>query len=135
MFRIEKLSALINRQMLLYVGVGLFGAFIEWYAFLLLTTVVKSILIANIIAFHLAFLTCFFLHHFFTYKLPYSGLYNLIKGLSKFGFLMYAQLFVGSIFLFLMIKYAPFSMAVSKVLQIGLLVPVSYMIQKKFIFN
>lgn len=118
-----------------FILVGSVGAVVELTLFSGLIRVNLGIMTSNFIAFHCAFATCFFLHYYYTYKKPYSGKHKIASGFFKYAALMYAQLIVGTLLLWLLINKLGWMPEVAKVVQIGIVTPASYVVQKLIIFR
>lgn len=118
-----------------FVFVGVIGATVELTMFSCLISIDGKVMLSNIIAFHCAFAICFILHYYYTHKKPYVGKYKIAIGFFKYSGLMYAQLMVGTLLLWLLINKLGWMPEVAKVAQIGIVTPVSYAVQKLVIFR
>ena len=118
-----------------FILVGIIGAIVELTLFSALVRINGGVMLSNFIAFHCAFATCFFLHYYYTYKKPYSGKHKVASGFIKYAALMYAQLIVGTLLLWLLINKLGWMPEVAKVVQISIVTPVSYVVQKLIIFR
>jgi putative flippase GtrA len=115
--------------------VGLFGAIVEVLLFSGLVRVGFGILFGNFVAFHCAFALCFYLHYHYTYQRPYGGTRNVFNGFFKYAILMYAQLTVGSILILILSEKFDLMVEIAKVVQIGVVTPVGYAVQRLVIFR
>lgn len=118
-----------------YFFVGAIGAIVEIFLFMVFIRAGGQIVYSNIIAFHCAFALCYFLHYYYTHQKPYEGARNVISGFLKYAGLMYTQLFAGSILLWFLINNLGWQPGVSKILQIGVVTPIGYIVQKLLIFR
>ena len=116
-----------------YVIVGIFGAIFELFIFFALLHFNLNVFLSNVVAYHLAIFFCYFLHLFYTYRMPELSL-NLIQ-FVKYISLMYIQLFCSMIILYILIKNLELRFEISKVIQIILITPLSYLFQKYLIFT
>lgn len=114
-----------------FLLVGGIGALIEVALFELFFSIKLTIYLSNFLAFNIAFLTCYIMHHNYTHKKPFEGARAKIEGFIKYATLMYAQYAVGTDILVLMINYLEINTLISKVMQIAIVVPIGYIIQKK----
>lgn len=128
-------SSLIEGKKIRFVIVGLLGAIIELILFSELVRTGLGVASSNFLAFHCAFLICFFLHYYYTHQKRYAGVHIIAGGLIKYAALMYVQLFVGTILLWILIDKYGWVAEFAKITQIGVVTPVSYVVQKYFIFN
>lgn len=128
-------SSLIEGKKVRFVVVGLVGAIIELILFSELIRTGLGVAPGNFMAFHCAFLICFFLHYYYTHQKRYAGVHIIAEGLIKYAGLMYVQLFVGTILLWILIDQYGWVAEFAKITQIGVVTPVSYVVQKYFIFN
>ncbi len=110
---------------------GGIGALIEVALFELFFNIKLAIYISNFLAFNMAFIACYFMHHNYTHKKPFEGAREKIGGFIKYATLMYAQYAVGTCILVLMINYLEINTLISKVVQIAIVVPIGYIVQKK----
>ena len=118
-----------------FVLVGILGAIIELILFSGLVRAGLEILYSNFIAFHFAFALCFFLHYHYTHQKPYEGAHRIAGGFIKYAGLMYAQFIVGSLLLWFLIDKLGWIAEIAKIVQIGAVTPVSYIIQKLVVFQ
>ncbi|WP_041388968.1 GtrA family protein [Polaromonas sp. JS666] len=118
-----------------FVLVGVVGAIVELTLFAGLVRINGKVMLSNFIAFHCAFAICFFLHYYYTHQKPYVGKYKVVSGFFKYAGLMYAQLIIGTLLLWLLINKLGWMPEVAKVVQIGIVTPVSYAVQKLAIFR
>ena len=118
-----------------YVLVGLFGALLEVILFTIMFNSSFSVIVSNVIAFHIAFICCYFLHYYFTHKKPYEGGINVVNGFLMYMVLMYSQLIVGTMLLFILIEKVGVLPMLAKVSQILIVTPIGFFIQKKLIFK
>ena len=116
-----------------YLLVGFLGAILEYIGFLALIRFKYSILASNVISYHLALVVCYILHFFFTHRMVKKN--GIINRFVRYLFLMYFQFFLGLIVLIYFIEYIEFEIEISKLMQIILVTPLSYLVQKTFIFN
>jgi len=115
--------------------VGIFGAVVELTVFSIFVNLSVNVIYTNIISFHSAFVICFFLHYYYTYQKPYVGIYKVAGGFLKYFGLMYAQLIIGTLLIWLLIYKFELMPEVAKIIQIGIVTPVSYAVQKLSIFR
>ncbi len=127
--------ALLNQRTIRFVFVGAFGAILELVLFLSFLKIGFSILYSNFFAFHCAFVFCFFLHYHYTYQKPYEGARRIFSGFAKYSILMYMQLIIGSALLWFLTEKFNWMAEIAKILQIGIVTPLSYFIQKLVIFR
>ena len=132
--RLKELSATRSLPMR-YIFVGVLGAIVEMTLFAFLFRLDVGIVISNIAAFHVAFIMCYFFHYYYTHRKPFEGKSALANGLVKYTILMYGQLIIGSILLWILIKKFGLDADFSKIIQICIVTPGSYMIQKSAIFR
>jgi putative flippase GtrA len=127
--------AFLNQTTLRFVVIGTIGAIVELVLFSGFVRVGLGILYSNFIAFHCAFTLCFFLHHHYTYQRPYEGSRRIFGGFVKYAALMYVQLIIGSILLWFLIEILYWMAEIAKIIQIGFVTPLSFIIQKLVIFR
>jgi putative flippase GtrA len=127
--------AIFDQITVRFVLVGVIGAIVELVLFSGFVRAGIGILYSNFIAYHCAFFLCFFLHYHYTHQKPYEGKLKVAGGFIKYTGLMYAQLIVGSLLLWFLIDKLEWMVEISKVVQIGIVTPVSYAIQKLVIFR
>lgn len=118
-----------------FILVGLIGAIVELALFSVFVRSGLGMLYSNFIAFHCAFFLCFFLHYHYTHQKPYEGKHKVAGGFVKYAGLMYAQFIVGSLLLWFLTDKLNWMAEVAKVVQIGIVTPVSYVVQKLVIFR
>ena len=118
-----------------FIFVGILGAIVEVILFSGLVRIGFGILFGNFVAFHCAFALCFYLHYHHTYERPYGGIRNVFNGFFKYAILMYAQLTVGSILIFILVEKFDLMVEIAKVVQIGVVTPVGYAVQRLVIFR
>lgn len=118
-----------------FILIGAIGAIVELVLFSGFVRAGRGILYSNFIAFHCAFVLCFLLHYQYTYQRPYEGSRRVLGGFVKYAGLMYAQLIVGSLLLWLLIDKLEWIAEIAKVVQIGIVTPASYAVQKLVIFR
>ena len=118
-----------------FILVGVIGAIVELILFSGLVRTGRSILYSNVIAFHCAFALCYLLHYYYTHRKPYEGTQRVVGGFAKYAGLMYVQLLVGSLLLWFLIDKLSWMAEISKIVQIGVVTPVSYAVQKLVIFR
>lgn len=118
-----------------FILVGVLGAIIELLLFSGFVRAGLSVLYSNFIAFHCAFALCFFLHYHYTHQKPYEGFLSVAGGFAKYTGLMYVQLIVGSLLLWFLIDKLSWMAEFAKIVQIGVVTPVSYVVQKLVIFQ
>lgn len=126
---------MLDAKIARYVAVGILGAVIEATAFSCLVAEGMGIGASNAIAFHLAFVTCYFLHHKYTHRKDFSGTAVLAFRFAKYAALMYGQLLLGYFLLRTLMVEVGFTPAVSKVLQIAVVTPLGYLVQKGVVFK
>lgn len=133
---IQKIRRLFHQKKeLRFLAVGCVGALIEILIFTLLFRVTSLLILSNIIAFHIAFFGCYFLHLNYTHGRPFIENSEIFGGLIKYTLLMYFQLAVGTVVLSLFIEIFGINALLSKVLQIGIVTPFSYFTQNLYIFK
>lgn len=125
----------LNQTTARFILVGAIGAIVELLLFSGFVRVGLGILYSNFIAFHCAFALCFFLHYHYTYQKPYKGTRRVLSGFVQYAVLMYVQLIIGSILLWFLIDKLHWIAEIAKIVQIGIVTPLSYIIQKLFIFR
>jgi putative flippase GtrA len=118
-----------------FISVGIFGAILELMLFSTLMNVGLGILSSNFIAFHCAFILCFFLHYYYTHHKPYVGKRMIAGAFFQYTFLMYMQLVIGTFLLWLLIDKLAWVAEIAKVVQIGIVTPLSYVVQKRIVFR
>jgi putative flippase GtrA len=128
-------ATFFERKTARFFIVGVFGAIVEVLLFSGLVRVGFGILFGNFVAFHCAFALCFYLHYRYTYQRPYGGTRNVSNGFFQYAILMYAQLAVGSILILILVEKFDFIVEVAKVVQIGVVTPVGYAVQRLVIFR
>lgn len=128
-------ASIFNQTTIRFFLVGALGAVVELLFFSGLTRAGLGIIYSNFIAFHCAFTLCFFLHYLYTYQKPYEGTQKIFGGFTQYAALMYAQLAIGSIVLWLLVDKLFWIPEIAKVVQIGAVTPMSYIIQKLIIFR
>lgn len=125
---------MFDRKKIRFIIVGIIGAIIELALFSKFTRVELSVASSNFLAFHCAFLICFFLHYYYTHQKMYDGFGIMAGGLMKYATLMYIQLLFSTILLWILIDRYGWNAELGKITQIGVVTPVSYIVQKYFIF-
>jgi putative flippase GtrA len=128
-------NSIFNQKTVRFVLVGVIGAAVELILFSGFVRAGAGMIYGNIIAFHCAFFLCFFLHYHYTYKKPYKGKSKVTSGFFKYTGLMYAQLIVGSLLLWFLIDKLEWMTEIAKIIQIGIVTPLSYIIQKLIVFR
>lgn len=116
------------------VGGGI-GAIVEFLLFVALTRLGGGLQASNLVAFHGAFLLCYVLHYHYTYERPYAGTRSISAGLAKYAALVYFQLLLGALLLWFFIERLLRRPDASKFVQMALVMPASYFIQKALIFR
>lgn len=116
-----------------YFFVGIFGAILEFFIFQKLINCKYSILISNLFSFHSSVIACYLLHFYVTHGASKRN--GIISKFFRYITLMYVQFIFGSVILWGFINYIEFGVEVSKLMQIALVTPISYLIQKFFIFT
>jgi putative flippase GtrA len=127
--------AVFNQATVRFVLVGVIGAIVELVLFSGFVRAGTGIMYSNFIAFHCAFFMCFFLHHKYTFQKTYQGKHKVAGDFIKYTGLMYAQFILGSLLLWFLIDKLEWMLEISKVVQIGIVTPVSYAVQKLVIFR
>jgi putative flippase GtrA len=117
-----------------FLLVGTIGAIVELSLFSSLVKIECEVMLSNFLSFHCAFITCFFLHYYYTYMKPYGKKHKMGIGFIKYAILMYSQLVIGSILLWLLINIIGWLPEFAKIAQLIIIVPISYFIQKIIIF-
>lgn len=118
-----------------FAMVGIIGAIVELTLFAELARIWDKVMMINFIAFHCAFAICFFLHYNYTYQRPYEGTRRIFGGFVQYAALMYVQLIIGSILRWFLIEKLYWMAEIAKFVQIGIVTPLSYFIQKLVIFR
>lgn len=118
-----------------YVFVGVVGALIELGIFSILVKLHTGIVLSNVVAFHCAFALCYFLHFTYTHEHPLSETKFFARGFMKYAALMYTQLAFGTWMLWVLINQMHWIDEIAKMTQIVAVTPLSYVIQKTFIFR
>lgn len=118
-----------------YVFVGVIGAICELALFSGLVRIGLGVLNSNFLAFHGAFILCFFLHHHYTYQRLFTSIRPLTRDFLKFAGLMYAQLIIGTLLVWFLIDQLSWVTEVAKVIQIVIVTPISYVVQRVFVFR
>jgi putative flippase GtrA len=126
---------IFNQTKVRFILVGLIGAIVEVILFSGFVRVDVRMVYSNFIAFHCAFFLCFFLHYHYTHQKPYYGKRKLVGSFFKYTALMYAQLILGSLLLWFLIEKLEWMVEISKIVQIGIVTPISYAVQKLIIFR
>ena len=126
---------LFREKRVRFIIVGVIGATVELILFSKFMSSDLGVSISNFLAFHFAFVLCFFLHYLYTHQKPYVGTRMIINGLIKYTGLMYAQLFVGTILLWVLIDKFGWVAEYAKFMQICVVTPISYVIQRHAIFR
>lgn len=129
------LPDLLRLRVVRFVLVGVFGATVELGLFSVLLAAQLGIVVANIVAFHIAFALCFALHFFYTHRYSFSERHFFLRGFVSYATLMYGQLAFGTLLLWLLIDKAGLAGELAKLLQIAVVTPVGYLIQKTLIFQ
>lgn len=125
----------LDRKPVRYVLVGGVGAVIETVLFSGFIALGLNLVGSNFLAFHFAFVTCYFLHRRYTHGQPPAGRRKLALGLTKYAAVMYGQLSVGYYLLWIFMTKAGLPPGISKLLQIALVTPAAYFLQKKMVFR
>lgn len=129
------ISWLMSVRIFRFISVGITGAIVELGLFSFMLASGIDLVIANVVAFHVAFTICFALHFIYTHRYSLSDRQFFARGFLGYAALMYAQLGVGTLLLWLLITKGGCIGEVAKVLQIGVIMPISYLIQKIVIFR
>lgn len=129
------LSVCLSAKIVRFLLVGIFGAIIELGLFSVLFDAGLGVVPANVVAFHVAFATCFFLHFIYTHSFSISDRRFFIRGFMKYAALMYGQLGFGTLLLWLLIDKVGCIAEIAKLLQIAIVTPFGYLIQKLLIFR
>lgn len=122
-------------QLLRFVIVGMIGACVEVGLFSVMKSNGVKTITGNVVSFHIAFVICYFLHTFYTYRNIEAFRAISLNIFSKYAILMYVQLVVGSILLLILIDLLNWDGVYSKIVQISIVTPVGYIVQKKLIFK
>jgi putative flippase GtrA len=115
--------------------VGIIGAIVEFSLFSYLIKSDNKVMLSNLIAFHVAFITCFFLHYSYTYMKLFSKKHKLANYFIKYVVLMYSQLLIGSLLIWFLINRIGWLPEVAKISQMILIMPISFFVQKIGIFS
>ena len=118
-----------------FVLIGCIGASIELFAYAILVKLGIFYFICNLIGYHIAIISTFYLHNFYTFSGTKALQSAFILRFVKYISLMYAQLLMGSGLLILFIEYFVLGELVSKIIQMLIVVPTSYFFQKLMIFK
>lgn len=118
-----------------FIVVGGVGALVELVLFSTILRTGIGVAYSNVIAFHCAFSLCFLLHYQFTYQRPFEGKRNIVGGFMQYAALMYGQLAISSWLLWYLIDKSGWVPEIAKIIQIGIVTPISYVVQKLIIFR
>jgi hypothetical protein len=94
-----------------------------------------TIPISHFLVFHLLFIIFFLLHYFYAHQQLYVKALIVIFSLIKYTSLVYFQLFLGVILLWMLIDKLGFAAEYAKFMQICILTSSSYFIQRPLIFK
>ena len=122
-------------EKLRFLVTGIFGASLELALFLFISASGIFYIYSHVIAFTIAVLSTFFLHFFFTYQRHAERENQLRAAFFMYLLLMYMLLLVGSAILFGLVELLETSPALAKLLQMVVLIPLSYATQKYKIFR
>lgn len=123
------------REKLRFLLTGLFGASLELCLFFVISASGVFYIFAHIIAFNVAVFTTFFLHYFFTYRRDTDRDNQLQTALLLYVTFMYVLLAAGSLVLFGLVELFGVTKILAKILQMLLIMPLSYLFQKYRIFK
>ena len=118
-----------------FLIVGFIGALIELILFSTLLKTHLTISISNFLSFHISFVICFLLHYLYTYQKSYVITRIAFSSLIKYTGLMYVQLFLGTILLWMLIDKFGWRAEYAKFMQMCILTPISYIVQRYLIFR
>jgi putative flippase GtrA len=118
-----------------YILVGIFGFIIEFGLFSFFMRMNISISKSNFLAFNTALFICFVLHFSYTYQYTISDRKFFFRGFTKFLALMYVQLAFGTVLLWFLIDKIGLLGDLAKLLQIAVVTPLGYLVQKNLIFQ
>jgi putative flippase GtrA len=118
-----------------FIFVGGVGAVLETSIFILMFDRGVQLYLSNIIAFHIAFFVCYFLHLNYTHSKPFSTRNAVLAGFVKYSLLMYFQLFIGTALLSALIESLGINPLIAKLFQIGIVTPLGYLVQSIYIFR
>ena len=124
-----------NKEIFRYIIVGATGACVELGLFSVFHSAKLGILLSNFIAFHIAFGFCFLLHYFYTHENSTYNKGEFWTAFIKYAALMYGSLFIGTILLWIFIEKGRINVEISKFIQLSIIVPFSYFVQKYVIFK
>lgn len=116
-----------------YLIAGSMGAIIEIVLFSIIYKFSDSVIISNLIAFQVAITLTFLLHQRFTY-IAIIDSNGKKRQYSLYLLLMYLLLIIGTFILKTFIHTLFWNPDISKILQMLITIPLSYFVQKKYIF-
>ena len=116
-----------------YLIAGSVGAITEMLLFSILYKFSDSVIISNLIAFQVAITLTFLLHQRFTYSTIVDS-NGKKRRYTLYLLLMYLLLIFGTFILEIFINTLFWNPDLSKVVQMLIAIPVSYFVQKKYIF-
>ncbi len=125
----------LGRRSARYLVVGVIGAVTEFLLFVGLTRAGGGIVLSNIVAFHCAFVLCYFLHYHYTHERPFEGLRSVASGFMKYAALVYILFILGSVLLWFFTGRLMWSPELSKIMQMAIVTPIGYFVQKGLIFQ
>lgn len=118
-----------------FVMIGSVGASIEIVTYALLIQLGLFYFLSNAVGYHLAIISTFFLHGFYTFSVSKMSQNSLFARFCKYILLMYAQLAVGTLLLIVFVEYLMLGELISKIIQMLVVIPASYFSQKMIIFK
>ena len=116
-----------------YLIAGSLGAIVEMLFFSIIYKYSNSVIISNLIAFQIAITVTFFLHQRFTY-ISLIGSNGKKRRYTLYLLLMYLFLIFGTFILDIFINSLFWNPHLSKIMQMLITIPASYLIQRKYIF-
>lgn len=116
-----------------YVAAGSVGAILEMLLFSMIYKFSGSVFVSNLIAFQVAITLTFLIHQRFTY-IAILGSNGKRRRYTLYLLLMYLLLIFGTFILKFFIDSLSWNPDFSKLVQMLIAIPISYFVQKKYIF-
>ena len=126
-------ASMTSNLKLRYLIAGSAGAIIEMLLFSMIYKFSNSVIISNLIAFQVAITLTFLLHQRFTY-IAIVDSNGKKRRYTLYLLLMYLLLIFGTFILEIFINTLFWNPDLSKIVQMLIAIPVSYFVQKKYIF-
>lgn len=124
-----------DRRLLLYCFFGFIGASVELATFLLLTAAEIDIILSHVVAFHLAFVICFYLNYHITFVSDLTGRRGWRHVGLRYIMLMYLQVGFGAWLISWLTVSQHWPDFFAKSFQLVITVPASYILQSKLVFS